>query len=198
MIPFVNITLLTQRGVSVKAALLLCAWKQICEKCLRHTWPARSHRDLIIKLVMEAEHDVNWLEKKNPRFPLTGLLTHYVAPKLRQCAENEKLCPRGAEEALTGPASKGSLRLLRPRLPPVLTFQRWMPGRHLSTQTRADTGEVGTSKSAGQEHPIQGMSDTALSFHTVLVSRIRKNEIRLMDLDLISSALSTSTFQLIH
>lgn len=69
-----------------------------------------------------------------------------------------------------------------------------MPGQHLSTQTDADTGEVGTSKSAGQEHPIQDMSDTALSFHTVLVSRIRKNEISLMDLDLISSALQRKHF----
>lgn len=69
-----------------------------------------------------------------------------------------------------------------------------MLGRHLSTQTCPDTREVGTSKSAGQEHPIQGMSDSVLSFHKVLVSQIRKNEIRLMDLDLISSALQLKRF----
>ena len=38
------------------------------------------------------------------------------------------------------------------------------------------------------------MSDTALSSHTVLASRIRENELRLMDLDLISSALQRKHF----
>ena len=163
MIRFPNSTLFTQRHVSIKATLLLCVWKHVCEKCLRHTWSARSHGDLIIKFVMEAEHDVNWLEKKNPRFPLTGLLTHCVAPKLSPCAGNERLCPRGAEEAVPGAASKGSLRLRSPRLLPLLCprAQRWMLGRRLSPQTCADTREVGTSKSAGREHPIQAMSDTA-------------------------------------
>ena len=59
------------------------------------------------------------MKKKNPRFTLTGLLTHYVAPKLSQCAGNERLCPRGPEEALAGPASKGSLHLQCPLLLPL-------------------------------------------------------------------------------
>lgn len=48
--------------------------------------------------------------------------------------------------------------------------------------------------SDGQEQPVQGMSDTVLSSHTVLASRIRENELRLMDLDLISSALQRKHF----
>ena len=138
-----------QRGVSIKITLLLCVWKHICEKSLRHTWPGRSHWNLIIKLVMEPERDVNWFEK-NPDFTWQALLTCYVTPKSMRCAGNDELSPRGEKEALIGPASKSAPHRWCPVLSffSVFTFQRWMLGWHLSTQECFDTWKAGTSKLA--------------------------------------------------
>lgn len=83
-------------GVSMATALPLCVWEHIREKSRGHTWPGRSHWNLIIKLVMSPEHDVSWFEE-NPDFTWQALLTCYVTPRQKRCPGNETWVPERSE-----------------------------------------------------------------------------------------------------